>query len=131
MSDRRRGPRQTPQEARDEFLDNAADLWDEFDTWYRDHPEATYDEMEAKLGEKRRAFFGGFLEQSLRQGDLGAMPEAPLCKKCGKPMKFKGYPRKTVHGLETDAGIPRAYYVCPTCKVGFFPPGPASPAEER
>jgi hypothetical protein len=30
--------------------------------------------MEAKLGDERRAFFGGFLEQSLRQGDLGAIP---------------------------------------------------------
>jgi hypothetical protein len=83
--------------------------------------EATYDEMESKLGEERRGFFGRFLEQSLRQGDLGAKPEAPLCKRCGKPMKFKGYPKKTVHGLETDARIARAYYVCPTCKVGFFP----------
>ena len=131
MSDRRRGPRQTPEEARDEFLGKAADLWDDFNTWYRDHPEATYDEMEAKLGEERRVFFGRFLEQSLRQGDLGATPEAPVCKKCGKPMEFKGYPKKTVHGLETDARVPRAYYVCPTCKVGFFPPGPTSPVEER
>lgn len=127
----RRGPRQTPEEAREEFLQDAADLWDDFSAWYRDHPEATYDEMEAELGEKRRGFFGRFLEQNLRQGDLGATPEAPLCKKCGKPMKFKGYPRKTVHGLETDARIPRAYYVCPTCRVGFFPPGPTSAAEER
>ena len=131
MGDRRRGPRQTPEEARDEFLEKAADLWDDFNAWYWDQPGATYDEMEGRLGEERRGFFGSFLEQSLRQGDLGTTPEAPLCKKCGKPMKFKGYPKKAVHGLETDAQIPRAYYVCPTCEVGFFPPGPTSPTEER
>lgn len=130
MRERRRGPRQTPDEARDEFLEKAEKLWEGFHSWYRDHPEATYDEMEAKLGDERRAFFGGLLEQSLRQGDLGAKPEAPRCQQCGQPMEFKGYPRKTVHGLETDARIPRAYYVCPTCEVGFFPPGPTSPAEK-
>jgi hypothetical protein len=131
MRERRRGPRQTPEEAQEEFLEKAKSLWEDFNAWYRDHPEATYDEMEAKLGEERRGFFGGLLEQSLRQGDLGATPETPLCKECGKPMRFKGYPKKPVHGLETDARIPRAYYVCPTCKVGFFPPGPPSPVEER
>lgn len=131
MSERRRGPRQTPGEARDEFVEKAKKLWDDFNTWYEGHPEATYDQMEAKLGEERRAFFGDLLEHSLRQGNLGAMPEAPLCEKCGKSMEFKGYPEKTVHGLETDACIPRAYYVCPTCQVGFSPPGPTSPAEER
>ena len=130
MRERRRGPRQTPDEARDEFLEKAEKLWEDFSSWYRDHPEATYDEMEGKLGDERRAFFGGFLEQSLRQGDLGAKPEAPRCQQCGQPMEFKGYPRKTVHGLETDARIPRAYYVCPACEVGFFPPGPTSPAEK-
>jgi hypothetical protein len=46
-------------------------------------------------------------------------------------MKFKGYPAKTVHGLETDARLPRAYYVCPTCQVGLFPPGPTSSAKKR
>jgi hypothetical protein len=130
MGERRRGPRQTRDEARDEFLKEAEKLWEDFNNWYSDHPEATYDEMEAKVGAERRAFLGAFLEQSLRQGDLGATPEAPLCKRCGRPMKFKGYARKAIHGVETDASIPRAYYVCPTCQVGFFPPGPTSPAEE-
>lgn len=123
--------RLTPSEARDEFANRATELWDSVNTWYREHPEATYDEMEAKLGEERRDFFGQFVVQSLRQGDLGAAPEAPLCQECGKPMKFKGYVKKTVHGLETDAQIPRAYYVCPTCKVGFSPPRPTSPPEKR
>jgi hypothetical protein len=34
---------------------------------------------------------------------------------------FQGYPKKEVHGLEADAKIPRAYYVCPTCGVEIFP----------
>ena len=123
--------RQTSSEAREEYLRRAEELWDEFNAWYQDHPEATFDEMEAELGKQRRAILGNFLELSLRQGDLGAMPEAPSCGRCGKSMVFQGYPKKEVHGLEADAKIPRAYYVCPTCGVGFFPPGPPPTPEER
>jgi len=130
MPGRRSGARQTRSEARDEFLRRAERLWDEFNGWYQDHPEATFDEMEAELGKQRRAILGDFLELSLRQGDLGATPEAPSCEQCGKPMVFKGYPKKEVHGLEADTKIPRAYYVCPTCGVGLFPPGSPSMPEE-
>lgn len=130
MPERRTGARQTSSEAREEFLRRSENLWDQFNVWYQDHPEATFDEMEAELGKQRRAILGDFLELSLRQGDLGATPEAPFCEHCGKPMRFKGYPQKNIHGLEADAKIPRAYYVCPTCKVGLFPPGSSSMLEE-
>jgi hypothetical protein len=111
-------------------LRRSEEAWDEFNVWYQDHPEATYDEMEEKLGKRRRARLGDFLELSLRQGDLGAAPEAPSCKQCTQPMVFKGYPKKEVHGLEADVKIPRAYYVCPTCGIGLFPPGSSSTIEE-
>jgi hypothetical protein len=131
MPERRSGARQTSSEARDEFLRRAEELWDQFNVWYQEHPEATFDQMEAELGKQRRAILGDFLELSLRQGDLGATPEAPRCERCGEPMRFKGYPKKKVHGLEADARIPRAYYVCLTCEVGLFPPGPSSASAER
>jgi hypothetical protein len=130
MAERSSGARQTSSEAREEFSRRAEILWDEFNAWYQDHPEATFDEMEAELGKQRRAILGGFLELSLRQGDLGAAPEAPLCERCGKAMIFKGYPKKEIHGLEADTKLPRAYYVCPSCGIGVFPPGPPSALEE-
>jgi len=131
MSGQRSGARRTSSEAREEFLKRAEELWDSFNVWHKEHPEATFDEMEEQLGQQRRGILGGFLELNLRQGDLGATPEAPLCERCGQPMVFKGYPEKTIQGLEAEATIPRAYYVCPTCEVGLFPPGPAAEAEER
>ena len=130
MPERSSGARQTSSEAREEFLRRNEKLWDEFNAWYQDHPEATFDEMEAELGKQRRAILGHFLELSLRQGDLGATPEAPSCRQCGGLMVFKGYPKKEVQGLEADAKIPRAYYVCPTCGVGIFPPGSSFVPEE-
>jgi hypothetical protein len=130
MPGRRSGARQTSSEARDEFLRRAERLWDEFNDWYQEHPEATFDEMEGELGKQRRAILGDFLELGLRQGDLGATSEAPACESCGKPMTCKGYPKKEVHGVEADVKIPRAYYVCPSCGIGRFPPGPTSTAKE-
>jgi hypothetical protein len=124
----KRGPaRKTRTQARDSFLQLASQLWDEFNTWYDVHPEATFDEMEQELGRRRRAFMGEILALTLRREDLGALPEAPACEQCGQRMEFKGYPDKAVHGLEADANIPRAYYVCSTCGSGLFPPGATSP----
>jgi hypothetical protein len=127
MSERRSSARRTSSEAREALLKRVGELWDEFNAWYDDHPEATFDEMEAELGQQRRAVLGEFVELSLQRRDLGATAEAPLCEKCGHRMIFKGYAPKKVHGLEVDADIPRAYYVCPDCEVGFFPPGSKAP----
>lgn len=131
MAKRRAGARLTRAEAKEKFMERAEELWEDFNEWYQDNPEATFDEIEAELGKRRREVVGEFVQLSLRQGDLGAEAEPPNCDKCGKPMAFQGYRKRKVHGLEVDAEIPRAYYHCSTCGVGFFPPGPAPSAEER
>ena len=131
MPKRRAGVRLTRAEAKEKFMERAEELWEDFNEWYQDNPEATFDEIEAELGKRRREVVGEFVQLSLRQGDLGAEAEPPKCEKCGKPMAFQGYRKKKVHGLEVDAELPRAYYHCSTCGVGFFPPGPTFAAEER
>jgi hypothetical protein len=130
MPKQRARARLTPTEAKKEFLERSEELWEDFNSWYKANPETTFDEIEVELGERRREVIGEFVELSLRQGDLGAEAEPPACRKCGKPMAVQGYLEKTVHGLEMDIEIPRAYYYCSTCKVGFFPPGP-TPATEN
>lgn len=116
--------RKTREQARQEFLDQAGQLWDELNTWCQAHPQATFKDLELQLRPLRRQLMGKTLELVLSQGDLGASPEAPQCEQCGKPMEFKGYPGKTVHGLEGDSRLNRAYYHCPSCHQGLFPPGP-------
>jgi hypothetical protein len=131
MPKRQSRARLTRTEARGKFLERAEELWDNFNGWYKANPAATFDDIEAELGQQRRAVMGEFVELSLRQGDLGADAEAPICERCGRPMAFKGYQRKTVHGLDMDMKIPRAYYYCSTCQVGLFPPGPTPSTEKR
>ena len=121
MSEQGSEVRRTRKAARKEFLERAEELWDSFNEWHEGHPDASFDEMEEEIGRQRRAIMGEFLELNLRQGDLGASPEAPGCRQCGQPMAFKGYRQKSVQGLESEAEIPRAYYHRSTCKVGVFP----------
>jgi len=109
-----------------EFMSAAEQLWVAFIAWHDAHPDATFDEMEQELGQQGRVLLGNTLALALRRGDLGAEPEAPRCEQCGRAMIFKGYPEKSVHGLRADAEVPRAYYVCPHCQAGVFPPGSAS-----
>jgi hypothetical protein len=51
-------------------------------------------------------------------------PDAePLCGRCGQPMRYVGQRKK---GMLSKAGrvrVRRAYYHCPACGAGFFPPG--------
>lgn len=129
MAKRRSKARQTRDEAREAYLAAAVHLWDEFNGWYDAHPDATFLEMELELRKHRRVLMGETLELTLRRGDLGASATALQCERCGREMKFKGYPDKEVRSLEGEAEIPRAYYYCPVCDAGIFPPGPASETE--
>jgi hypothetical protein len=131
MSARSVKARLTPSQASGMFSEAARGMWVEFNAWYQAHPEATFDEMESYLGQEGRGLLGTALELIVRQGDLGATPEGYRCERCGGEMVFKGYPEKAIQGLKVDAEIPRAYYICPHCKAGVFPPGPPSAAEAR
>ncbi len=122
-------PRLSPHEARAAFMDQAGELWDELDRWYREHPQATFKDMELVLRRLRRSLMGQVIPLILAQGDLGATPDPPCCPECGAEMVFKGYSDKEVQGLEGVGRVPRAYYVCPGCRTGFFPPGPQAPSE--
>jgi len=121
MSGRRSAARCTSSQAHQALLETVEGLRERINAWYDAHPEATFDEIEEELGESGRAFLGDVIQLMLRRRDLGSSPEAPCCRRCGRPMVFKGYPKKVVHGLKADLKIRRAYYVCPPCEVGVFP----------
>ncbi len=128
MSGKRSKARLSPSEARQAFVEEAGRLWDRFNAWHGAHPEATFDDMDQEAGKEGRGYLGKMIELMLRGGDLGAKVEAPQCERCGKEMEFKGYPEKGIHGLKVDVELRRAYYVCPECGQGFFPPGSADEA---
>jgi hypothetical protein len=45
------------------------------------------------------------------------------CEKCGRRMDYKGQKSKRVVTETGEVTVKRAYYYCPHCRVGIFPPG--------
>ncbi len=72
---------------------------------------------------KARAEMGRLMTQALVEIQDEVPVPGPQCPTCQQEMHYKGRKKK---GLETRSGsveIERAYYYCPPCKQGHFPPG--------
>jgi hypothetical protein len=110
------------------FFDAAAQLFDQLDTWYEQHPDATFEEFEAQARPQRRALMGATLVLLINGRDCGMQLDPPPCPQCGVPCEFEGYRKRTVVGLEGDTRLERAYYTCPRCdKQTLFPPRHQTP----
>jgi hypothetical protein len=110
------------------YLEAATEMADDLENWYDAHPSATFDELEQKARQLRRTYMGQTLAILINGRDTGFQVQAPLCTQCGAGMEFIDYKEWTVHGLEGDTTLERAYYVCPHCAgQTLFPPGPQAP----
>lgn len=104
------------------FMKAAEAMYEQMEDWYDVHPDASFEEIEAEMRQRRRELMGGTLETLIVGRDSGFEVAPPKCSKCGQPMTFEGYRPWTVKGLEGDSTLERAYYTCPACgEQGFFP----------
>jgi ribosomal protein S27AE len=65
-----------------------------------------------------KEFTGELVEEEAQKA------QSRMCPECGQKMRYKG---KKGRDLATETGevrLERAYYYCPTCRKGVFPPGP-------
>ncbi|GAC1566366.1 MAG: hypothetical protein NVS4B1_37380 [Ktedonobacteraceae bacterium] len=97
--------------------------------WRKEHPKATWAEIEAAVDEQINQLRAQLLQDVVQMGgtkDWSKLPEAerPTCATCGKPLWARG---EQTRALQTTGGeavtLTRTYGTCPTCGVGFFPPG--------
>jgi hypothetical protein len=98
-------------------------LLDDLMQWRSDHPQASLDELAAQLTPYRRALMGQLLGALAVQTGNGYAWEGRTCDQCGQAMEYKGTPQRTLSHPEGEIELDRAYYYCPQCKRGLFPPG--------
>ena len=97
---------------------------DELWQWREEHPEATFDELAAQVTPRRRAVMAELLRALACQHGTGQEAAGQVCRSCGGQMEYKGEPKREVeHYLEGETELKRAYYYCPQCESGLFPPG--------
>ena len=96
--------------------------------WRKEHPQATWAEIEAAVDEQINPLRAQLLEDlvGMRQGEdwsERSPEERPTCATCGRPLWARG---EQTRYLQTTGGeavkLRRTYGTCPTCGVGFFPP---------
>lgn len=97
--------------------------------WRKEHPKATWAEIEAAVDEQINQLRAQLLEDLVQLGeseDWRDLPqeERPRCATCGKLLWARG---EQTRYLQTTGGeavkLTRTYGTCPTCGVGFFPLG--------
>ena len=106
------------------FLERAAEAFDKAVGWQEQQAEICLTEMEEKVAELQPKVMGFLLESLVALRGTGQGASGPKCPECGQEMRYKGLKER---GLATSVGeidLERAYYYCPECQQGFFPPGP-------
>ena len=98
-------------------------------TWRREHPHATFTEIEAALDSRLSGFRARLLEElavtnSAAGVDGGDPAERPRCPRCGNRAVREGQrERRLTTTGEQGISLWRTYVTCTTCGAGFFPPG--------
>jgi uncharacterized protein with PIN domain len=78
----------------------------------------------------RQRLMGEMMSKLVAEREAVQPAEGMKCPKCGAPMQDKGRRKRTVRGPEGPVELDRAYYYCPACKQGVFPPGSGASTDE-
>ena len=124
--------RLTREQRKAAFLERAAQMFDELESWYDEHPDASLGEIEEEARRQRRGLMGEALPTLINGRDTGYQVVPPPCPSCAQPLRFVGYRPKQVAHLEGESTFERAYYACPTCPdQALFPPRRQAPPAPR
>jgi len=97
--------------------------------WQAAHPKATMEELEVAVLKLRQEFGSELARVLLEHREATRPVPGPRCPQCGHEMQYKG--DKALHPPTTlgDLEFARAYYYCPECDQGVFPPGSGTAAD--
>jgi len=118
--------KKTRAEMREELRSKVESLLEEVLDWYEANDAPNMSQIEAEMLAIRQKL-GQEMARLIIEGQEATRPsEAPPCPKCQRQMRYKGEKEKIVDCLIGQVTMERAYYHCPRCQEGLFPPGPAS-----
>jgi len=118
------GKSRREEEGEEEFLRAAASMYKRLHEWRSQNLDASFDEIAEQVTPQRRELMGVLLKQLAEKADEKV--QAPQCESCGREMVYKGTPSRGVVHNEGESGLERAYYHCPDCESGLFPPRPST-----
>ncbi len=96
--------------------------------WRRQHPKATFREIEAALDERLAWVHARMLEDAAQlsptaEATAEAGPLPVTCPDCGRPLERRGsHTRQLVTDHDHVIELHRPYAFCPQCQKGFSPP---------
>jgi hypothetical protein len=97
--------------------------------WRRQHPRATFKEIESALDEQLARLRVQMLQDTALTSPSANLPsmsetERPRCSQCGVLLTAQGtQTRMLVTEHDQTVELARSYATCPQCGAGFFPPG--------
>jgi len=97
--------------------------------WRVQHPKATFAAIEEELDKRMARMRAGLLEDlamASAAAEVGGSQsqERLHCPTCGGVLQERGKQERTLTTQgEQTVHLKRSYGYCPTCRVGFFPPG--------
>lgn len=115
---------------RDEVTRAAGQVYEELEAWCAAHPGYTLLELEEQAAKLRQCLMGEMMSRLVSQREAAQAAEGMKCPKCGGDLQNKGKRKRTVRGPEGPIELERAYYYCPACKVGLFPPRSGAATDE-
>lgn len=104
------------------WLAKAEEMYDELYTWREEHAQASFDEIGNQVTPRRQALMGELVSHLAVQHGSGEVADGLVCEQCGQALIYKGKPKRDVEHLEGEVHLKRAYYHCPHCTGGVFPP---------
>ena len=104
------------------------ELREQLRQWRREHPQATFDEIDAEVVRRYAAVEAAVVAElsALGASTEGADPvvAAVRCPQCQTLMQRRGQRTRQALSRRGEAvPLTRDYYVCPACGAGLFPPG--------
>lgn len=92
--------------------------------WRAAHPTATFAEIEAAVEPLVARVRAHLIQTALAPPTGAAAPPRPTCATCGAAQVQRGTHPRTVRVVgDQTVTLHRAYWTCPRCGDGHFPPG--------